>query len=200
MTIPALTTPLKWLAVAAGCLAVAYLAFAARGCAKQHTATAQTQIADQHAQQAAIAAAQGATHDQELTAEKAQREAAESKVARLNAELAKLRFAHVSVPADPGTPDPQPIPANTDLVAVVAKQDEVIKAYVEEVASLKAENSTLVLSRDSWKLAYDEKSKEAVAIRIALEAQVAANKAERWKGRFEGFAFGIGAGYAGAKL
>ena len=199
MTLPTVS-PLKWAVIAVGCLALAYLAFSARSCAATHRVAAAVIQADQHHEQAIIAATQGATHDSEVQAAQAKADRAAAEVARLKAELAQLHAAPVLPPTTPGTPDPQPDQANTDLVPVVAKLREIVKAQDDQIQGQADEIHTLTLSRDSWKLAYDESGKESAAVRIALEAQMAAVKASRWRGRIEGFAFGVVAGYAGGKL
>ena len=202
MTIPALSTPFKWVAITVGCLALAWMGLSVRSCAKGNTMTAQTAIADQHATSAAVAHAQEEAYGQEAQAQKPTLQSDSTAVDRLRSERDKLKAELARINSQPVQPPDaaQPVDNPPDLAPLVAKDEELIGALTKENTDLKAHVVTLNLQIGSLQVAFDEKSKEAVAIRIALEAQVAANKAERWRGRIEGFVVGIGAGYVAGKL
>ena len=87
-------------------------------------------------------------------------------------------------------PDP-PVPDSRD--ALIQAQDQQIQDQAAEI-------TTLTLSRDSWHAAYDAEARSSTARRLAMDAQMAAMKAERWKGRFEGLAVGLGAGFVAGKV
>ena len=115
------------------------------------------------------------------------------------ADLAKRKTkSHPIPPAPtPGTPDPAPVVAPEPVDDGTA---QLIADQTKEITDLKAEVHTLTLSRDSWKLAYEDEAKAATLKEIALQAQIQANKSSLWRGRIEGFAFGIASGYAAGKL
>ncbi len=179
-------------------LVLVWAIWAGRSCATRHQVAQQTAQADQHHDQAITQAAQGAAHDQEAQAQAGKVSQDAQLVARLRAELARLRARPVQPPSDPGTPAPEPVTPSPDPVlvaadAVIAAQDQQIQDQVQQI-------TTLTLSRDSWKTAYDASSKETVALRLALDAQKGAARAQRWQGRIEGLVVGLGVGYVGGKI
>lgn len=128
---------------------------------------------------------------------------ADAKVAQLKHELASLRSSKPSDSEAPvGAPSAGPLApvGGAGLDAVVAKQDQVIQAQDTQIQGLKLQVTTLTASRDQWKAAYEAESRASTAKQLALEAQIAATKASRWRGRIEGFAVGVGVGYVGGKL
>lgn len=197
------TTPMR---IAGACIiAGAYLwfAFGARSCVGQHQATVAVQKADEHKAAAATDAAQGAAHDQEAAAQApiVWKDAAE--VARLRATLARLRQAPPAAPVPPpapGTPEPQPVAPPVDLAAVVAQQDLLIAAQDKQLQDQAGQIKTLTLARDSWRLSAQESAAEAAQLRSALAAKEGVLKAQRWMGRIEGLAVGLGVGYVGGRL
>ncbi len=176
-----------------------WVGFSLNSCAAQRRVAHDILQAEQDHNAAVANAAQGAVHDQESQAAQAQLKADAVTVAQLRAQLARLRAGHVPPTPAPGTPDPQPVAPLPDPVLDRTK-DALIEALVTENGDLKTQVLNLTSSRDSWKAAYDASSQEAAVRRLALEAQMAAMKAERWKGRLEGFAVGIGTGYVAGRI
>ena len=159
--------------------------------------------ADQHHENATKAAGQGAVYDQQAEARKSilamddtavQHEHAQ--VLQLRAELAKLR---TPAPVSSTPPDAPPV----DLAPVVAKQDQLISALTSENAALRTANAdlqsqtdTLIHARNAWKQSAGESAAEALQLRAALKASQGLVKAQRWEGRIEGLAIGLGGGFA----
>ena len=172
-------------------------------CVMSHKAAKAEEHAAQSHESAAIHAAQGAIHDQTAEAQAQEIKAAEREVERLRAEVARLR--RPAPKPDPQTIPPEPsipLPVQTpvDLAPVVAKLDELVKAQDHEISGLKAQVATITLARDSWKLAAQDSGREALQLRASLAAKDGLLKAERWKGRIEGFAVGLGSGYIAGRL
>jgi hypothetical protein len=154
--------------------------------------------ADQHHEQAVTNATQGAAHDQAAEAAKPQVQADAATVARLRAEVARLRKAA----AAPASVPPVVPPANPDPVATpldLAK-DELIEALGRENTNLKVLNLELDLRGDSFKSAYEASAREVVALRLAREGQLAAVKGARWAGRLEGFGAGLASTWLKGRL
>ncbi len=125
---------------------------------------------------------------------------AQKDIDQLKLEYAKRRQPRKSV-AEFGTAAPVdglPSEPAGDLAldaadAVISAQDGLIKEQAAQILDL-------TVSRDSWKGAYEEEHRRAVALQIALDAQKHAAKSGKWVGRLQGFAIGLGAGYVGGKL
>ena len=176
-------------------------------CHARHQAVTTSAQADQSHIQAVASAAKAQVYDQEAIdgQEKLDRDAAT--IARLKADLEKTkRASHASVPkpgasAPSGPPVLPEVPTLPDgSTSIVAKQDAVIAALTQENQDLRTQAQALTLARDSWKAAYLKSEQEAGLRQMALQAQIAAVKAERWKGRLEGLAVGLGVGYVGGRL
>ena len=177
--------------------------FCARSCVMRYRSVSNDAAAYQSHESSVIHAAQGATYDQQAEAQDPALQAASREVERLRVEVARLRS---SAPADdpqtiPTEPSiPLPVPDYVDLAPVVAKLDELVKAQDREISGLKAQVATITLARDSWKLAAQDSGREALQLRASLAAKEGLLKAERWKGRIEGFAVGLAGGYVTGRL
>ena len=118
---------------------------------------------------------------------------------RLRRGLAKLRTTRTAIgPNTPRTPDVA-LPA-PDLAPIVAGLEALNGALTKENTNLKTQVVTITLARDSYRAALGDCQRETACLRLAHDAQVAALKSERWKGRLEGLAVGFGAGYIGGRL
>ena len=172
-------------------------------CIERHKVVSHEASAAQSHEANTIHAAQGATYDQQSEAQALELRAADREVERLRAEVARLRRPAPkpdpqTIPTEPSIP--QPVQAPVDLAPVVAKLDELVKAQDHEISGLKAQVATITLARDSWKLAAQDSGREALQLRASLAAKEGLLKAERWKGRIEGFAVGFAGGYATGRL
>lgn len=194
-------TPIRWAAVAVLIVAGTWGALRLVG---GHAAAQVAQHVAQAEQQhvaAVAAAAQGGVYDQQVQAQAPKIAADAAAVDALRAQLAALRARPVPPFPAPGAPvAPEPVAPPVDLVAQVAKQQELIDAQGAEIKDQAEQIHTLTLDRDAWRAAYDESSKEATERRLALEGQLAATKAALWRGRVEGLVVGLGVGYASGKL
>ena len=169
-----------------------------RGCAAQRQVARDVVQAQAQHEQAVIHAAQGGSHDQEAQTLQAKIAADAQLVAQLRRQLARAHAVPVQPPPTPGAPDPQPVVAPDPPVP--DSRDALIQAQDQQIQDQAAEITTLTLSRDSWHAAYDAEARSSTARRLAMDAQMAAMKAERWKGRFEGLAVGLGAGFVAGKV
>ena len=177
--------------------------FCSRSCVMRYRSVSNDAAAYQSHESSVIHAAQGATYDQQAEAQAPALQAADREVERLRAEVARLR--HPAPKPDPkptqDDPDtPQPVQAPVDLAPVVAKLDELVKAQDHEITGLKAQVATLTSARDSWRLAAQDSGREALQLRASLAAKEGLLKAERWKGRIEGFFVGVATGEADGRL
>lgn len=190
--------------IAAGVmLALVGIGHWSRSCVAQRVASeALTQSTQKH-EQAISHAAQGALHDQQADAKAPALQADSYEVQRLRAEVARLRKAPPA-PAPPapslGLPEPEPASLPVDLAPLVATLDELNGVLTKENADLKTALAERTAAATSWKAAYLASADETRLLKIAHEAQMSAIKAERWKGRIEGLAVGLGAGYLGGRL
>ena len=185
----------KWLlpALLGACLVI--FGLWGRSCYLRHEAKQQAAQSDRHDQAGIIHAAQGELHDQQADAKTPTLEADAAEVTRLRAEVARLRKA--AAPKAPVVTELQPLPPP---VLLEDAKDQLIDALTKENVDLKAALAEYKAGSASWKAAYGESQKALACLRIAHEAQLAAIKAERWKGRIEGFAVGLGTGYVTGRL
>lgn len=177
--------------------------FCARSCVMRHRALAHEASAAQAHESATIHATHGATYDQQAEAQAPELQAADREVERLRAEVARLRrpAPRPDPKPTPNEPDtPQPVSSPVDLAPVVARLDELVKAQDHEISGLKTQVATITLARDSWKLAAQDSGREALQLRASLAAKEGLLKAERWKGRIEGFFVGVATGEADGRL
>jgi nitrogen fixation protein FixH len=181
------------LALVASAWGVGYLQGARSGQARSIEAEKQSQEHKGRAD-AAVEAARRAQADEAQA--RAQLADADAKAARAAEVVAKLRNrpvpdSGVVPPADPGPLGP---------VALIDALTSQVEAEQVRVAARDAAILSLEAQRDGWKRAHDERHKETVSLRLALEGQKAAVRGALWRGRVQGFAVGIASGYlAGRK-
>ncbi len=166
---------------------------AAQGTQAEQQAHQQHQEAQTHAQ----AAQAIPDHTAAIQAAETRAKASEAKAVKLRRERDELLARLAAQP--PGPPDLRD--------EVIAKDKEVIGALVVENTDLKAQVGTLKLALADRTTQYEEMTKayqHEQAARLAQEAATnawkSAVKESRWRGRIEGFAMGVGLGYAGGKL
>jgi hypothetical protein len=190
---PAVIGAAVLLALVASAWGVGYLQGARSGQARSIEAEKQSQEHKGRAD-AAVEAARRAQADEAQA--RAQLADADAKAARAAEVVAKLRNrpvpdSGVVPPADPGPLEP--LGLIEALTEQVEAQQEQIRARNGLILSLEAQ-------RDGWKQAHDERQRETVSLRLALEGQKAAVSGALWRGRAQGFAVGIASGYlAGRK-
>ena len=183
----------RWALLAGSLLALGLWIYS---CAVQHRGQVLQVAAEVHHQVAEQQAAAADAHDVEATVRAPQLAADAAEVARLRSEVARLRS-----PAPPAPiPVPDPAAPPVDLAPLVAGQDELIRAQDRQIQDLGAQVNTLTLARDSWRRAAEEERIRGSLQEAALRAQLAATRAASWKGRIEGFAVGIGAGYLAGRI
>lgn len=193
-------TTRSWILAGAAALALVVVGVYGRSCRARHQEQVATTQAAQHATAAVAAAAQGVVHDQAAQAHVPTIQADDAAVSRLQAEVARLRAALAHPPVPPAVPGvPQPDPSSLPVVpldgaaALDQAKDALIEAQGKEIADLKVLVVDLTAARDAWRTSAQEREKEAIQERLARVAAQGAAKAERWKGRFEGFAVGVAA-------
>ena len=184
--------------VAVGLLAsawgIGYLQGARSGEAKATQAEQQAQEHKGRADAQAEAARKADALQAQAQADKAK---ADAEAARLRAKLARSMAAE---PAGnpvhgPGLHSPVDPPDVVDSL-----KDALISAQEAQIAARDREIVVLTTSRDDWKAAHEDRQREAVALRLALDGQKAAVNGALWRGRVQGFAVGIASGYlAGRK-
>lgn len=139
---------------------------------------------------------QALAKDKEIEVKDVDLAAARAEMAQRIAELARVKASLHAAPATPPVVHDQPIqPGVVDLAPLVKLQDEVIRAQSEVVAQQETKIINLTASRDLWKGSSEAREREAAGLRIALEAQKSLTKGALWKGRIQGLAVGLGAGY-----
>lgn len=193
----------KWLPMACLLMMALIVGCWSFSCYRGHKAGKAEERAAQAHESSVIHAAQGATYDQQAEAQAPALQAADREVERLRAEVARLRRPAPRpdpkpIPTEPSIP--QPVSSPVDLAPGVAKLDELVKAQDREISGLKAQVVTITKARDSWKLAAQDSGREALQLRASLAAKEGLLKAERWKGRIEGFAVGFAGGYVTGRL
>ena len=187
---------LRWLGVAIIVAACTYIGLDLRSCHEASVVKANVAVAEAQHQAATASAAQGVSDVQNAQAQASVVAVDDAKVAADMARRAH-RPGPVPVPPAPGSPDPQP------AAEPVAQDDgtaQMIADQAKEIDDLKAQVVTLNLAVTHYRIAYEDAEKESTARQLALEGQIAACKAERWKGRSEGLAVGLAVGYAGGRL
>lgn len=121
---------------------------------------------------------------------------ADAKAARAAELVAKLRNRPVPDPGVVPPADPGPL----EPVGLIEALTEQVEAQREQIQARDGLILSLSAQRDGWKQAHDERHKETVSLRLALEGQKAAVNGALWRGRVQGFAVGIASGYlAGRK-
>lgn len=190
---PAVIGAAVLLALVASAWGVGYLQGARSGQARSIEAEKQSQEAKGRAD----AAAESARRAQENEAQaRAQVADADAKAARAAELVAKLR--NRPVPDSGVVPGPGPV--SLEPAALIDALTSQVEAERVRVAARDAVILSLEAQRDGWKRAHDERQRETVALRLALEGQKAAVRGALWRGRVQGFAVGIASGYlAGRK-
>ena len=187
-------TPYRIVACVAGALALAYVGLTVHGCAKQ--AQAQKQSIN-----AAVATGEAQTHAQQAQSLDAQAEAQAKAIQdqdQIISDLrAKLAAKSKPSPAPSAVPDVPAVPVVDDADSL---KDQLIEAQDKQITSLKGEVMTLTTQRDHYRAAFEAENTARVATEMSLSASLALAKTERWKGRLEGLAVGLGAGYIGGRI
>ncbi len=170
-----------------------YLQGARSGQARSIEAEKQSQEAKGRADAAAESARRAQADEAQARAQVAD---ADAKAARAAELVARLRNRPVSAPGV--VPDPGPV--SLEPVALIDALASQVEAERVRVAARDAVILSLEAQRDGWKRAHDDRQRETVALRLALEGQQAAVNGALWRGRIQGFAVGIASGYlAGRK-
>lgn len=185
---PAVIGAAVLLALLASAWGVGYLQGARSGQARSIESEKQSQEAKGRADAAAEAARRAQADEAQARAEMAD---ADAKAARAAEMVAKLRNRHVPDSGVVPGPDPGPL----EPVALIDALASQVEAEQVRVAARDAVILSLEAQRDGWKRAHDERHKETVSLRLALEGQKAAVNGELWRGRVQGFAVGIASGY-----
>ena len=204
MTFPSLltlATPRRLLygavavAVLYGGLWVTSCATQARSARKVEAAAAVHVQAESHAAAAAAQDPRIADLEARLKAERVASAGLHADSERLHAEVARLK---AEAQGQQGSPDLQPVV--TALEAEIGALRLEVQGLQQELVTRDDLLKVRSAAAESWKAAYQQSAKEAALLRCAHEAQVAALKAERWKGRIEGLAVGIGVGYVAGRI
>ena len=159
--------------------------------------------AQAHAEQAKASDAAAQNLKAELDATKADLDRLTAERGALLRKLAtaKQNSGNQSIPpASAVAPPVAAVPVDDGRDAVIAKDAEVIESQARVIKGYEASTSQLVISRDQWKAAYDAEARRAAGLEIALAAQKTVSRSDKWIGRLQGFAIGIGVGYAGGRL
>ena len=118
-------------------------------------------------------------------------DAAEARTAAAEARLA----AYKKQPQSPAVPVPGPgvptLPTITTPDELPSLQVGVIEAQKTQIAALKGLNASLYAENTLLKTTVTDLQQEVTLKKIALDAQIAANKSGKWVGRFQGVPVGI---------
>lgn len=190
---PAVIGAAVLLALVASAWGVGYLQGARSGQARSIEAEKQSQEHKGRADAAVEAARRAQANETQARARVAD---ADAKAARAAELVAKLRADRRPAPGVVPAVDPGPL----EPVALIDALTSQVEAERVRVAARDAVILSMEAQRDGWKRAHDERQREAVALRLALEGQKAAVNGALWRGRVQGFAVGIASGYlAGRK-
>ena len=116
---------------------------------------------------------------------------ADAKAARAAALVAQISNRPVSAPDVVPSADPGPL----EPVGLIDALTEQVEAQREQIQARDGLILSLEAQRDGWKRAHDDRHRETVALRLALDGQKAAVNGALWRGRLQGFAVGIASGY-----
>ena len=190
---PAVIGAAVLLALVASAWGVGYLQGARSGQARSIESEKQSQEAKGRADAAAESARRAQADEAQARAQVAD---ADAKAARAAELVARLRNRPVSAPGVVPAVDPGPL----EPVGLIEALTEQVEAQQEQIQARDAVILSLEAQRDGWKRAHDDRHKETVALRLALDGQKAAVNGALWRGRVQGFAVGIASGYlAGRK-
>ena len=188
------TVALVALGIVASAWGIGYLQGARSGEAKATQAEQQAQEHKGRADAQAEAARKADALQAQAQADKAK---ADAEAARLRAKLARAMAAEPA--GNPVHGACLHAPVDTPDV-VDSLKDALIEAQEAQIAARDREIVLITTSRDAWKAAHEDRQRETVALRLALDGQKAAVNAALWRGRLQGFAVGIASGYlAGRK-
>ena len=133
-------------------------------------------------------------------------------VAEREQEVARLRQAlrKTEGKLDVANREPLPVEDGPRIVALESRvaaltetvdaQKNLIQAQDASLQGVKAQLVTMTAARDAWKRTSEEGGREAVQLRAALAAKEGLEKSALWRGRLQGLAIGIGAGYLGGRI
>lgn len=191
-------TQREWIISAASLLLIALIGFGIY----THYQKAKRTIGEAYAQKAdEMAKAHtrlAADSDANITNLQAQSKAQQKTVDQLTTEraalLKKLAAAKQGTPTVPPPGDGIVAPPD-ERDAVIAKDAELIDAQTKMIESQKLVIAQSDVSITQWRAAFQAEQKRATGLQIALDAQKALNKADKWIYRAQGFAIGIGGGY-----
>lgn len=186
------TVALVSLGIVAAAWGVGYLHGARSGEAKASQAEQQANEAKGRADAAVEAARRAQADEAKARAEVAD---ADAKAARAAELVAKLRNRPLPAPGVVPFADPGPL----EPVGLIEALTEQVEAQQEQIRARDGLILSLEAQRDGWKQANDERQRETVSLRLALEGQKAAVNGARWRGRIEGFAVGLAGGFAGGR-
>lgn len=189
---PAVIGAAVLLALVASAWGVGYLQGAKSGQARSIEAERQSQEHKGRADAAVEAARRAQADEAQARAQVADADAKAARAAELVAKLrADRRPASGVVPAvDHGPLEP---------VGLIEALTEQVEAQQEQILARDGLILSLEAQRDGWKQAHDERHKETVSLRLALEGQKAAVNGALWRGRVQGFAVGAGLGFVGGR-
>jgi len=156
-------------------------------CHKKQAQQGEVQVAI-HQGAAEVHQVQAQESDKKDEVLKKQLKVSQANVDKLKAELEALKLKVPESPAD-----------NSEILAVVAKQEEVIGAQDKQIAGLNKSIVVLTKSRDEWKLTAEERLKQAQAQAVVTEAWKSAVTTSTNKGRLQGFAIGVALGFFGGR-
>ena len=120
---------------------------------------------------------------------------ADAKAARAAELVAHLRNRPLPAPGVVPSADPGPL----EPVGLIDALTEQVEAQREQIQARDGLILSLEAQRDGWKRAHDERHRETVALRLALDGQKAAVNGALWRGRIEGFAVGAGLGFVAGR-
>jgi len=187
------TVALVALVIVAAAWGVGYLQGARSGEAKATQAEQQANEAKGRADAAVESARRAQVDEAKARAGMADADAKAARAAELVARLRNRPLPDPGVvpPAGPGPLEP------AGLIEALTEQ---VEAQREQIQARDGLILSLEAQRDGWKRAHDERHRETVALRLALDGQKSAVNGALWRGRLQGFAVGIASGYlAGRK-
>ena len=196
----ALATPRRLL-YGAVAVAVLYGGLGVTSCVTRARASRKVEAASAVHVQAVAQASAAAAQDPRITELEGRLKAERGTSAGLHAESERLHAEVARLKAEAqGQDHPDLQPVVTALEAETGALRLEVQGLQQELVTRDDLLKVRTEAAESWKAAYQQSAKEAALLRCAHEAQVAALKAEQWKGRIEGLAVGIGVGYVAGRI